>query len=51
MTCSDGTVLVIDAQPNFAGFDSIPLRAGGAVDSLLGVGAQTGGEAVFTCPP
>uniref|UniRef100_A0A383W0W1 LysM domain-containing protein n=1 Tax=Tetradesmus obliquus TaxID=3088 RepID=A0A383W0W1_TETOB len=63
MTCSDGTEVNIDAQPDFNpgwadgalaqanGFTSVSLKAGAAVDSLFGVGAQSGGERLFSCPP
>uniref|UniRef100_A0A383WLU6 LysM domain-containing protein n=1 Tax=Tetradesmus obliquus TaxID=3088 RepID=A0A383WLU6_TETOB len=62
MTCSDGTAITIDAQPGFDagwahgsviqpnGFPSVAMKTGWAVDSVLGVGAQSGGERLFSCP-
>lgn len=32
------------------GFTRIPFNAGGAIDSMFGVGAQTGYEKVVQCP-
>jgi hypothetical protein len=62
MFCTDGTEVTIDAQPDFNpgwadgsvaqanGFSAINLKTGCAVDSMFGVGAQSGGETTFTCP-
>lgn len=63
MTCSDGTIFTIDAQPSFdpgfddgnitlmTGFTQVPLRSGWAIDSLFGVGSMTGNEGLYKCPP
>ncbi|WIA16012.1 hypothetical protein OEZ85_012745 [Tetradesmus obliquus] len=62
MTCSGGTEFTIDAQPNFDagwrdgataqanGYSTIGIRSSSAVDSVEGVGAQSGGDTTFTCP-
>jgi hypothetical protein len=62
MYCSDGTEVTIDAQPDFnpgwadgtvtqlSGFPTVSLMSGWALDSLFGVGAQSGGENTFACP-
>jgi hypothetical protein len=38
------------SQAQINGFASIPMKRSFAIDSLFGVGAQTGGEDIFRCP-
>jgi hypothetical protein len=59
---ADGSKHTIDAQPKFnpglaegqvtqaSGFPTVNLKTGVAIDSVFGVGAQSGGETTFSCP-